>query len=118
MEVSKHWCELELDTNKHENLNLVFAKHGEEEEIYPLTKIEIAKAQKKDQKLKINYKKHAKTPEKDMHFQLIEDTKLPCKDDTLLILASLWYWAVSWYHHYLQHPGHLLLEATMRSVMY
>ncbi len=26
--------------------------------------------------------------------------------------------AVSWYHHYLKHPGHLCLEETMRSVMY
>jgi hypothetical protein len=26
--------------------------------------------------------------------------------------------AVSWYHHYLQHPGHLRLEETMRSVMH
>jgi hypothetical protein len=25
MEVSKHWCELELDTNKHEDLNILFA---------------------------------------------------------------------------------------------
>jgi hypothetical protein len=40
--VSKHWCNLEIDTNKHEDLNLVFAKHGEEDELYPLTTIEIA----------------------------------------------------------------------------
>jgi hypothetical protein len=26
--------------------------------------------------------------------------------------------AVSWYHHYLQHPGYSRLEETMRSVMY
>jgi hypothetical protein len=31
MVVSKHWFELELDTNKHEDLNLVFANHQEEE---------------------------------------------------------------------------------------
>ncbi len=54
MAVSKHWCELELDTNKHEDLNLVFANHGEEDVTYPLTTIEIAKAQKKDQELKID----------------------------------------------------------------
>jgi hypothetical protein len=39
--VSKHWCELEVDTNKHEHLNLVFANHKEEDEIYFLTSIEI-----------------------------------------------------------------------------
>jgi hypothetical protein len=37
MTVSKHWCNLELDTYKPEDLNFAFANHGEEEEIYPLT---------------------------------------------------------------------------------
>ncbi len=46
MAVSKHWGKLELDTNKHEDLNLVFTNSGEEDEIYPFTTIEIAKAQK------------------------------------------------------------------------
>jgi hypothetical protein len=49
----------------------VFATHGEEDEIYPLTIIEIAEAQKRDQNLKIYYKRNAKTPEKGMSFQLI-----------------------------------------------
>jgi hypothetical protein len=48
MAVSKHWYKLGVDTNKHEHLNIMFANHGEEDEIYPLTTIEIAKAQKKD----------------------------------------------------------------------
>ena len=26
--------------------------------------------------------------------------------------------AVSWYHHYLQHPGHTRLEETLRAAMY
>ena len=48
--VSKHWCNLEKnDTTEHENhMNLVITNHREEEEIYPLTTIEIAKAQKED----------------------------------------------------------------------
>jgi hypothetical protein len=33
MAVSKHWCNLEIDTNKHEDVNLVFENHGEEDEI-------------------------------------------------------------------------------------
>jgi hypothetical protein len=45
MAISKHSCKLEVDTNKHEDLNLVFANHGEEDEICPLTTIEIARAQ-------------------------------------------------------------------------
>jgi hypothetical protein len=48
MVVSKHWCGLELDTNKHDDLNLVIANHREEDKIHPLTTIEIAKAQNED----------------------------------------------------------------------
>ncbi len=53
-----------------------------------------------------------------MCFQPFEDTKVPRKNDNLITPASLWHKAVSWYHHYLQHPGHACLEVTMRSVMY
>ncbi len=53
MTVSKHWCNLEIDTHKPKDLNFVFANHGEEEEIYPITTIEIAEAQCKDQELKV-----------------------------------------------------------------
>jgi hypothetical protein len=35
-----------------------------------------------------------------------------------MIPTSLRHRAVSWYHHYLQHPRHLRLEETMRSMMY
>jgi hypothetical protein len=55
MTVSKHWCNLEIDTNKHEDLNFVFAHHKEEDEIYPLTTIEIAEAQRKDGELKVYF---------------------------------------------------------------
>jgi hypothetical protein len=115
--VSKHWCNIDIDTNKHEDLLLMVADHGEEDEIYPLTTIEIAEAQCKDQELKVYFKKNAKTPKEDIRFQLIEDTKVLCKNDKLIIPASLQHWAVSWYHHYLQHPGHSRVEETMRSVM-
>jgi hypothetical protein len=48
---SKHWCNVETDdTTKHEDLNLMFATHGEEDKIYPLTIIEIAEAQKERSK--------------------------------------------------------------------
>jgi hypothetical protein len=42
---SKHWCNLEIGTNKHKDLNFVYANHREEEEIYRLATIEIAEAQ-------------------------------------------------------------------------
>jgi hypothetical protein len=80
MTVSKYWCNLEIDTNKHEDLNFVFANHGEEDEIYPLTTIETAKEQRKDQELKIYYKKNARMPKEDICHQLIEDTKVLCKN--------------------------------------
>jgi hypothetical protein len=58
MRVSKNWCELDIDTdnldlytNKHDDWNLVFSHHKEEDEIYPLTIIEMAEAQRKDQEL-------------------------------------------------------------------
>jgi hypothetical protein len=57
-------------------------------------------------------------PQKDIGLHLIDDTKVLCKNGKVMIPTSLWHWAVSWYHHYLQHPGHSRLEETMRSVMY
>ncbi len=47
-----------------------------------------------------------------MRFQLIKNNKVLCKEDKLIIPASLQRRAVSWYHHYLQHPGHSRLEET------
>ncbi len=39
------------------------------------------------------------------------------RNDKLIIPASLRHRAVSWYHHYLQHPGYSCLKQTMRSMM-
>ncbi len=36
MIVSRHWCNLAVNTDTHEDLNHMFAHHEEEEEIYPL----------------------------------------------------------------------------------
>ena len=36
----------------------------------------------------------------------------------MIIPKELQHRAVSWYHHYLQHPGHTGLEETLRSAMY
>ncbi len=95
MAVSKHWCNQEIDTNKHEDLNFVFANHREEEEIYPLTTIEIVETQRKDQELMVYFKKNTPTPIEDVCFHLIEDTKVLCKNDNLIIPASLRHKAVS-----------------------
>ncbi len=115
MAVSKHWCNLEIDTNKHEDLNFVFAAHGEEDEMYPL-----AETQHKDQELKVYFKKKCNATKRGyIYFHLIEDTKVLLQEFCKLIIpASLSHRAVSWYHHYLQHPGHSRLKEKMRSVMY
>jgi hypothetical protein len=125
MTVSKQWCELDKDsdnldsyTDKHDDWNLVFAYHEQEDEIYPLTSTEIADAQCKDQELKVYFKKNEKMPHKDIGFHLIEDIKVLCKNGKSMIPASLRHRAVRWYHHYLQHPGHSCLEEMMRSMMY
>jgi hypothetical protein len=89
MTLSTHWCNLEIDTSKHKDLNFVFANHREEDEIYPLTTIEIAETQCKDQELKAYYKKNAIMPKKDTCLQLVENTKVLCKNGKLFIPASL-----------------------------
>jgi hypothetical protein len=86
MTVSKHWCNLGIDTT---DLNFAFANHGEDDEIYPLTTIEIAEAQCKDKELKVYYRKNARIPKNDMCLQLIEDTKVLCKNGKLVIPTSL-----------------------------
>ncbi len=64
MLVSKKWCKLDIDsdnldsyTKKHDDWNLVFAHHEEEEKVYSLTLTEIADAQHKDQELKVYFEK-------------------------------------------------------------
>ncbi len=65
----KNWCKLDIDsdnldsyTNKHDDWNLMFAHHEEEEEVYPLTLTEIADAQHKDWELKAYFKKKCRKP--------------------------------------------------------
>jgi hypothetical protein len=69
MTVSKKWCKLDINsdnldlyTDKHDDWNLVFAHHEEEEEVYPLTLTEVADAQRKDQELKAYLKKNTIMP--------------------------------------------------------
>ncbi len=86
MTVLKKWCKLNIDsdnqdsyTNKHDDWNLMFAHHKEEEEVYPLTLTEIADAQCKDQELKAYFKNNAIMPQKDMVIQRVKDNKVLCK---------------------------------------
>jgi hypothetical protein len=75
MTVLKNWCKLDIDAdkldidfNKHEDWNLVFAHHKEEDEIPPIAMIEIAEVQHKDQELKFYFKKSAKNGKKGFMF--------------------------------------------------
>ena len=85
-------------------MNLVFANSNKEEVIYPLMSKEIAQAQQDDPNLQALVAKDKYT------MKLVENTKALCKDDKLVIPAALHHQAVSWYHHYLQHPGSTRLE--------
>ncbi len=96
MTASKNWCKLDIDsdnldsyTNKHDDWNLVFAHQEEVDKVYPLTLIEIADAQRKDQELKVYFKKNAKMPQKDIGPHLIEETKVLCKNGKVMIPTSL-----------------------------
>jgi hypothetical protein len=114
MTVSKNWCKLDINsdnldsyTNKYDDWNIMFAHHEEEYKIYPLTFTEIADAQHKEE-LRSILEKNAKMPQKDIGLHLIEDTKVLCKNGKIIIPTFLRHRAVSWYHHYLQHPWALM----------
>jgi hypothetical protein len=117
MTFTKYWCAMDHShnnsTSNHEaSMTHVFANRSDEEEIYPLTVIEIAAEQQHDKAIK-----QLKTSDK-YKVLLIEDTSVLCRDGKLVIPKSLQHRAVSWYHHYLQHPGHSRLEETMKAAMY
>eukprot|EP00804_Cyclotella_cryptica_P031176 CCRYP_011778-RA/>CCRYP_011778-RA protein AED:0.33 eAED:0.33 QI:0/0/0/1/0/0/5/0/523 len=104
--------EIAIDTSAYqEEMNLVFANHSKEDVIYPLTVQDIAEAPKLDASMK------TPTP-KDSTTQLVKSTELLWKDGRMIIPKDLQHPAVSWYCHYLQHPGHTWLEETLRAVMY
>ncbi len=88
-------------------MNLVFANRNKEDSIYPLTTREIAEAQQQDNSLK----------KQGYSTQLVENTKVLCKDGKMVIPKSLQHRAVAWFHHYLQHPGTKRLEETLRLSM-
>ena len=79
-------------------MNLVFANQDDEDAIYLLTTREIAEAQKRNTELNTMTHKYGDT------MQLVENTKVLCKNGKMVIPKSLQKHAVAWYHHYLQHP--------------
>jgi hypothetical protein len=119
---SKLWScynEAQEDSDKTNilQLNEVFTNHSEDNEIYPLTVIEIVDTQKADNKLKDFFKPNA-TLDKGLELQIIEDQKCICNKGRLVIPKPLQWRATMWYHHYLQHLGHDRLEGTMNDAIY
>ena len=115
MTFSKCLCKYKLthnnSTDKHNySMNNVFANRSEEEEIYPLTVKEIVKAQRLDRHIKATAIK-----EKYEKRTLIKNISVFCKIGKLVVPRSLQHHAVSWYHHYLQHPGNTCLEETLKA---
>jgi hypothetical protein len=104
-----HWRsynEASMPTQSHcFHLNEVFANYSDEDELYPLTTVEIAAAQWADASLKRLFKRNAKI-DQGLKIKLIENTTCICKDGRLVIPKPLQVGAVKWYYHYLQHPGH------------
>ena len=118
MTFTKCWCHYtmqappeESTTNQQHQMNMVFANRSEEDVIYPLTVKEIALAQERDLVLK----KLTKMEKYSTH--LVENTEVLCKDGKMVIPKVLQRRAVSWYHHYLQHPGQKHHEETLHAVM-
>jgi hypothetical protein len=99
------------------HMNEVFANHSEEDEIYPLTTVEIVAAQWADVSLK-HLCKCNEVIDQGLEIKLIENTTWVCKDGRLVIPKPLQVHAVKWYCHYLQHPGHTRLEERIKTVMY
>ena len=50
--------------------------------------------------------------------QLVENTQVQCKNGKMAIPKVLQDQGVSWYHHYLQHPGNTCLEEMIHVLMY
>jgi hypothetical protein len=119
--VAKHWrrynkCYATPNTSYVE-IDTVFANRSDEDDIYPLTTVEIGEAQKADTAYKDLFKCNA-VIDKGLEIKLIENTLCVCKDGRLVIPKPLQRQAALWYHHYLQHPGHTRLEETMNAAMY
>jgi hypothetical protein len=98
-------------THQHQ-INMVFANCSEEDVIYPFT----AKGNCTSpgglfcpEETKQN---------RQYSTQFVEDTQVLCKNGKNVIHKVLQLRAVSWYYHYLQHPGQTRLEETLHAAMY
>ncbi len=89
---SQHWrcyneCHATAETTNVQ-IDAVFANRSDEEEIYPLTTVEIAKAQRADATYKHLFKRNA-VIDHGLEIKLIENTLCVCKDGRLVIPKPL-----------------------------
>ena len=118
MTFSQCWCYYVSHTATQQqaihpaSMNLVFANCSEDDVIYPLTVKEIAEAQEADPNI------YKLTKYLQYTRQLVENTQVLCKGTAMVLPTALRHRAISWYHHYLQHPGATRLKETLRAVMY
>ena len=94
-------------------------KSGEQEEVYPLTIYKIADTQRADKVLHVNFKhKSDKTLSQQYQVSIVEDIKVLMDGQLKLVIPKPpTMKAVQWYHHYLQHPGHIRLEEILCAAM-
>ncbi len=105
------------NTSKHEDLNLVFANHGEEDEIYPLTTIEIAEAQQKTKNYRSIISEMQKHQKRIYVLNLLKTQSAMHESQTNHSSISTAQGSQLVSPHYLQHPAHSHLKETMRSMM-
>jgi hypothetical protein len=107
---SKHWCcynEFNTgNTLQKCNLNQVFTNGSKEEEIFPLTAPENGGGQKADNKFNHSFKRNT-VLDKGLEARLFYHTYVVCKDGRMIIPKALQQCTVLWFHHHLQHPGHI-----------
>jgi hypothetical protein len=112
------------NVSQDDSLNEIFAQtSSDEEEIYPPTVREIADEQRRSSKYKAYFnpkKRPKKTLDKHISLVLVNDIEILVHDKTRYIVPGkeLQSRIIQWYHHYLQHPGHTRLEATISSALY
>ena len=111
-----------VDKRKDTVLQHIFATTTEEEDdIYPPTITEISITQRKNRVYKPYFSnKPFKKKDKKISLKLIDDTDVLVYQDTRLVIPgnAMQNRIITWYHHYLQHPGENRLEETLTAVMY
>ena len=101
------------------NIKDVFANVSDDtEKIYPITIAEVAEAQRSDTDLK-GYFAQSRKVDTRLTVKVIDEVEVVVYDKSRLVIPrTLRRKVITWYHHYLMHPGHTRLEDTIAATMY